>query len=75
MKTCEDCGSVDDCEIQEWFDSCHSLIAEKLGDVDFEFKLTLSDAGDCADFTPVSPCCGEKLDEDVMLCPACKEHC
>ena len=23
----------------------------------------------------LSPCCGEILDEDVMLCPECKEHC
>ena len=23
----------------------------------------------------ISACCGEILDEDVMLCPECKEHC
>ena len=23
----------------------------------------------------LSPCCGEILDEDIMLCPRCKEHC
>ncbi len=23
----------------------------------------------------LSPCCGEILDEDNMICPECKEHC
>ena len=22
-----------------------------------------------------SDCCGQILDEDIMLCPECKEHC
>jgi len=20
-------------------------------------------------------CCGDELDEDIMICPTCKEHC
>jgi len=23
----------------------------------------------------LSPCCGETLDKDRMICPSCKEHC
>jgi hypothetical protein len=25
--------------------------------------------------TILSPCCGEVLDTDWMICPSCKEHC
>lgn len=73
--TCEDCGNVDDCDVQKYFNECHRLMAEKIGDMPFEFKLTISDDYDCPMHQPMSPCCGENLDEDIMLCPVCKEHC
>lgn len=29
----------------------------------------------CSTYIPVSQCCGEEVDEDIMICPKCKEHC
>lgn len=53
--------------INDWMDLIHTD-PRKEEDVYFDYERDEND-------NLLSPCCGEILDQDNMICPNCYEHC